>query len=347
TGGVAGFGTDGIVTGTVYLERNALLQFASGQIDSVSAGASLWLNGAGARVADAGASSTNSALVGLSKVAGDLILQNGATVVTSGDLTIGGTGRLVLDAPFMGGAGGSSLTVGGVLSNTSSSSNGLVVGNVFQFASDTVTAAGLVNTGRLSIFGNTTAQSTLNVTGGVAGFGSDGVLTGSVYLEHNALLQFASGQITTVNAGASLWLNGASARVADAGAASTSSALLGLTSVAGDLILQNGGTVATSGDLTVSGTGRLMLDVPFLGGVGRSSLTIGGVLTNNSADSNALAIGNAFLVSAATVSATGLVNTGTIQLLGSATAQASLDLSGAAQNSGTIFVNAGGVLTNP
>jgi len=347
TGGVAGFGTDGVVTGAIYLERNALLQFASGQIHMIGAGASLRLNGADARVADAGAASSNSALVGLSKVEGDLFLQNGATVTTSGDLTVGGAGRLVLDPNFLGGGGGSSLTVGGVLTNSSTDNNGLVIGNVFQFAGNTVSASGMVNTGRLSMFGSTTAQSTLSITGGVAGFGGDGSVTGSVFLEHNSLVQFAGGQIGKVDAGASLWLNGTSARVANAGSTSTSSALLGLTTVAGELILQNGGTIATSGDLTISGTGRLVLDAPFIGGVGRSNLAIGGVLTNESVNGNAVMIGNSFLVFDATVTATRLVNSGTIQLVGSATGHGVLSSTGSAENSGTIFVNAGGMLTDP
>ena len=40
--------------------------------------------------------------------------------------------------------------------------------------------------------------------------------TGTVFLENDALLEFKSGQITTVNG--ALWLDGANSRVADAGA---------------------------------------------------------------------------------------------------------------------------------
>ena len=56
----------------------------------------------------------------------------------------------------------------------------------------------------------------MNVANAAAGFGTKGVETGTVVLENDALLEFKSGQITTVNG--ELQLDGANARVADAGA---------------------------------------------------------------------------------------------------------------------------------
>ena len=55
----------------------------------------------------------------------------------------------------------------------------------------------------------------MNVANAVAGFGTAGTETGAVFLQNDALLEFKSGQITTVNG--ELWLDGAKSFVADAG----------------------------------------------------------------------------------------------------------------------------------
>ena len=65
--------------------------------------------------------------------------------------------------------------------------------------------------------------------------------TGEVFLENDALLEFKSGQIATVNG--TLWLDGAKPFVADAGKLTSNSALTGLTGVAGNFWLENGATV--------------------------------------------------------------------------------------------------------
>ena len=67
--------------------------------------------------------------------------------------------------------------------------------------------------------------------------------TGSVFLENDALLEFKSGQITTIDG--ELSLDGANARVADAGTLGSNSALTGLTSVAGNFLLADGASVTT------------------------------------------------------------------------------------------------------
>ena len=121
---IAGFGTAGVETGTAVLQGDALLEFGGGgQISTING--EVQLVGANARIADAGTLATNSALIGLATVAGNLWLQNGASIgPTSGGLSITGTGRVALDAPFIGGgSGGSSLTIGGVLTNTSTDGN--------------------------------------------------------------------------------------------------------------------------------------------------------------------------------------------------------------------------------
>ncbi|MFO1161128.1 MAG: VWD domain-containing protein [Reyranellaceae bacterium] len=328
---VAGFGTAGVETGSVYLQRNALLQFASGQIATING--QLFLDGANARIAVAGATTTNSALVGLQAVVGDLQLLNGASVgATSGGLSILGTGRIGLDANYVGGAGGSSLTIGGVLTNTSTDVNALNIGNSGITSANTVTATGLANTGRINIVGGAAAQSTLNITN-AAGFGTAGVETGAVYLENNALLQFAGGQIGTING--SVWLNGANARIANSNSPSTNSTMLGLKTIAGDLILENGASVTPNGGLSIIGTGRVALDAPYIGGQGGSTLTIAGILTNASTDANGLSIGSSGITSGVTVTASELANTGQINLIGSSTAQATLRVTAGVASFGT------------
>ena len=60
---------------------------------------------------------------------------------------------------------------------------------------------GLSNTGQINIEGSATVQATLNVANAAAGFGTAGVETGKVFLQNDALLEFKSGQITTVDGG--------------------------------------------------------------------------------------------------------------------------------------------------
>ena len=117
-----------------------------------------------------------------------------------------------LDANNTGVSGGSSLTIGGKLTNSSNSVNGLDIGNTGITSADTLTVKG---TGGLSnpsgseinIEGNVTTQATLNAANAAAGFGTKGVETGTVFLQNDALLEFNSGQITTVDG--ELWLDGA------------------------------------------------------------------------------------------------------------------------------------------
>ena len=107
------------------------------------------------------------------------------------------------DFPFNNGGGGSSLNVGGTLTVNSTNNNALYIGNTNISAGDTVTAKALVSTGNIQIAGNGATQSALNITTGAAGFGTSGVATGSVSLNNNALLEFASGQIGTIEGGLS------------------------------------------------------------------------------------------------------------------------------------------------
>ena len=339
TTGLAGFGTQGVETGSVGLFGNALLEFASGQIGTIDG--VVQLDGPTARIADAGTLATNSALTGLNTVAGDLYLQNGNSVGVTGNLAITGFGRVDLDPFFFGGGGGSTLTVAGTLTNNSSDSNAILIGTNNISAGDTITAAALNNTGDISITGNGTIQSTLNITSGLAGFGTAGVETGSVFMGSNALLEFASGQIGTIDG--VVQLSGPTARIADAGSLATNSALTGLNTVAGDLYVLNGSSVGVTGNLAITGSGRVDLDPFFFGGGGGSTLAVAGTLTNNSADGNAFIIGTNNISAGDTVTAAALSNTGVIEIVGNGTIQSTLDITNGAAGFGTLGVETGSV----
>ncbi len=215
-----------------------------------------------------------------------------------------------------GGEGGTILNIGGTLTN----SDYLAIGNATLSASDKVTAGSLDNTGSIYLTGSAANQALLDVTGS-AGFGAAGVLSGYVQLAGDSAVEFAGGQITSLSG--SLLLNGSNAFVED-GSASSNNALTGLADIAGSLDLENKATVSTSGPL--SNDGALQLDL--FGGDGGSSLTVGetpGATLNNA---NLLSLGNSSLSSSDLVKASSLVNSnsGTIDLTGSATAQALLDI---------------------
>ena len=318
---------------------DALLEFAIGQIGTIDG--VVTLDGTSARIADAGTLATNSALTGLNTVAGYLYLENGNSVGVTGNLAITGGGRVDLDFYFLSGSGGSTLTVGGTLTNNSSDSNAILIGYSNISTGDTVTAAALSNTGEIAITGNGTIQSTLDITNGAAGFGTVGVETGSVGLFSDALLEFASGQIGTIDG--VVTLDGSNARIADAGTLATNSALTGLNTVAGYLYLENANSVGVTGNLAITGGGRVDLDSYFLSGSGGSTLTVGGTLTNNSTDGNAVLIGYANISTGDTVTAAALSNTGEIAITGNGTIQSTLDITNGAAGFGTVGVETGSV----
>ncbi len=322
----AGFGTAGTLSGSVIVHGGGLIEFASGQINTIAQGASLTLDGAGGFIADKGALTSNSALVGLGAVAGTFALDDGAVFASAAGLLNGGSITLdYIDPSYSYSnatyAGGSSLTIGGVLTN----SGALDVGNAGMTSGDAVKVAGLANTGKIVLVGNASAgaQSVLNDTG-AAGFGTAGVLTGAVAVNNGGMIEFASGQIATIANGASLLLNGSQAFVADAGALTSNSALAGLATVAGSLTLANGATVKTTGALAVAASKSIALDsygstyssaITFLGG---STLTVGGLLTNN----GALYIGSGSITSGDTLKSAGLANAGTLSITGGASSNA-------------------------
>jgi hypothetical protein len=263
----AGFGTAGVLSGYVTLAGDSAIEFASGQITSLTG--SLYLTGSDAFVEDSTALGSNSALTGLASIAAGVVLGlgNGASLSTTGSVT--NSGGLDIDE-YSG--GGVSLTVAGTLTNTGM----LLVDyeNGSLSSSNKVTADTLSNSGTIDIGGETTGRDVLDVTMGVAGFGTAGTLTGSVTLGENSAIEFASGQISTLAASAFLFLSGNDAFIEDSTAPGSNSALMGLASISAGagLDLQSGASVTTTGSLVNDGDVYLNYD---------STLSIGGTLTNN------------------------------------------------------------------
>ena len=92
TAGSAGFGAAGVLSGYVQLSGDSAIEFASGQITSLATSASLLLEGNEAFIEDSTALGSNSALRGLASIGGFLELENGASVSTTGSVTVFGGG---------------------------------------------------------------------------------------------------------------------------------------------------------------------------------------------------------------------------------------------------------------
>jgi hypothetical protein len=218
-----------------------------------------------------------------------------------------------LDVDDNGGAGGTILNIGGTLTNSGS----LTIGNSALSASDKATAAALDNTGtgKIELTGSSTNLALLDVTG-AAGFGVAGTLTGKVNLTGDSAIEFASGEITSLARHAQLHLNGNDAFIEDSADPGSNSALTELASIlfGATFDLENGASV-TTGALVNNGTINLDTNA----GDGGSSLTLTGALTNR----RNLTIGNTKL-------AASLDNKGSLDLIGSSTKQALLNVTGGA-----------------
>ena len=317
--GSAGFGAAGVLSGTVGLAGDSAIEFKSGQITSLAASAQLHLNGNDAFIEDATKLGSNSALAGLASIGAGAIfgLHNKAAVSTTGSLLNDGHIRLDVVA----GDGGSSLTLAGALTNSGSVS----IGNTTLSASDEVTAASLDNTGRIYLIGSSADQALLDVTTGSAGFGTAEVLSGNVQLVGDSAVEFKSGQITSLAAGAQLNLKGDAAFIEDSAATGSNSALTGLADIEGSLSLGGAASVSTTGALVNNGSIGV-------GGSGGATLTVAGTLTNTGSLS----------LSGASVTAKSFVNSGLVTL-GGFSATGALNVSGTLTNNGTI--SAGGTST--
>ncbi len=327
TAGSAGFGAAGVLSGIVDLAGDSAIEFASGQITSLARSAQLSLYGNSAFIEDSTALGSNSALTGLASIGAGaaLVLEDEASVSTTGALV--NDGDLFLDVYT--GDGGSSLTVGGTLTN----SHYVFIGYSPPLsAPDVVTAAAIDNTGVVQLMGSGANQALLDVTSS-AGFGAAGVLSGSsVNLFGDSAIEFASGQITSLAANAFLQLNGNDAFIEDSTALGSNSALTGLASIGSGAFfdLENGASVSTTGGLVNDHS--VLLDIN--GDAGGSSLTVAGALTS----SDYLGIGNSALSASDKLTVASLDNTGRIQLLGRGANFAALNVSGATTNNGSIQI---------
>src|SRR5579863_8319428 len=310
-------------SGTLNVSGMGLLEFGgTAGIATIASGAQINLSGPQAFVAAAGLGTTSdTALTGLATNAGQLQLQGGASLTTTGGLSNSG-GVYVNN----GGTGGSSLTIGGTLSN----SNFVEVGQ--GSLATTLTAQGLSNTGRIDIDGGSAAQAVLDIAAA-----APSTWSGTLNISGMGLFEFGgTAGITAIASNAQINLSGSQAFIAAAGLGTTTdTALTGLASNAGQLQLQGGASLTTTGGLTNSG-GVYVNN----GGTGGASLTIGGTLSS----SNFVEVGNSSL--ATTLSAQGLSNTGRIDIDGGSAAQAVLDIAAAAPStwSGTLNISGMGLL---
>jgi hypothetical protein len=287
----AGLGATNTLYGFVDLSANALLEFASGEIKTIASRSELSLSGPNAFVADRSATGSNSALTGLASNGGFLYLGNGALVSTTGAVT--NTGTISLDHNTD--DGGASLNVGGALTNYGTLSIGQA--NNTLTADSTVDATSLVNRGTIDIYGSATAEATLDVDS-VAGFGDAARLIDQVNLSGNSLLEFASGEITSIDAGSELSLSGPDAFIADKSATGSNSALTGLASNGGFLYLFNGASLRTG---NLANTADITLD-------GGSSLTVSGKLSNEGLGDLSIGEGEDTLSAATVVSVSSIAN---------------------------------------
>ena len=124
------------------------------------------LNGPKAYIEDKTATGSNSALTALNTLAfnADLLLQNGASVTTTSgtNLTIAASSAFVQAGLYLdtvNAQGGSTMTVGGTLTNNAQ----VEIGNTNLSSNDSVTTSGLVNNGYVQLEGSSTAQASLVV----------------------------------------------------------------------------------------------------------------------------------------------------------------------------------------
>jgi hypothetical protein len=165
-------------------------------------------------------------------VSAQLTLTNGGALTTTGGLNNGG-GLYVNN----GGTGGGSLTVGATLTN----SNFMQVGN--SGLATVVSAQGLSNTGRIDIDGGSTGQALLSIAAA-----APATWTGTLNVSGNGLLEFGGTTgIGAIGSNAQINLFGTQAFVAAAGLGTTSNtALTGLATNSGQLLLQSGAALTTT-----------------------------------------------------------------------------------------------------
>jgi fibronectin-binding autotransporter adhesin len=314
--GAAGFGTPGAVTGTVNLygddgaDANVLLEFGSGQITRIERGGSLSLRGPHTYVADAGQTTSNSALRGLSSI-GDsygtgLSMVDGVTVITTTDLVNGGTISVDYAGPYAV-IGGSSLTIGGTLSNV----GGFNLGAGGMTAAANANMNGLINTGNITLQGANTGHANLTVGGVAKNFG-----------------QVNIGSSTLLTAGSNIYEQDAGTTVV------TGTLTAGTIDLAGGTLEMASGGSLTGNLVFVGGGATLRLDASSF------SNTIGGFALSDH-------ILLPYLAYSASTQAVwqenGGATGGTLSLVQGATTVASLNLSGLYTSADFTLSNSGGV----
>ncbi len=299
----------------VSLFGHSLLEYGSGQVGTIASGVSLELDGPTAFLADASATTTNSALDSLAENDGTLRIINGASVGITGNFL--NTGALLLDGDAFSSEGGSALTVSGTLTNTGGINVGPPAGNLT--ANTTLIAGALAGTGSVGLFGGTN-QAMVDIAAA-----APATLAYGVTLLGNSLLEYGSGQIGTIASGVSLVVNGPTAFLADASATTTNSALDSLAENDGTLRIINGASVGITGNFLNAGV--LLLDGDSFSTEGASTLTVSGTLTNTGGINVGPPSGN--LTANTTLIAGALAGTGSVGLFGG-TNQAVVDIAAAA-----------------
>ena len=326
-------------TGALSMANQALLEFGSGSIQDVAAGAEIYLATSDGYIANQSSLSTNSALTGLAQIHGDFEEQYGAAVTVNNGLTV--YGSLNLDTQSNYGdtpAGGSSIKIGGALVN-----DGYVdIGNGFFGAllltsTTTITAGSLQNNGTINLSGNNSTTGSTKQADLIVTSAAPSQLTGTINLNGEALLEFASGSFSSIAAGAVLNINTPDGYVADQGATTSNSALTGLTANAGTLNLEYGNSVNLTGGFNNSGT----LDIDTASPSGWFN-TPAGVITGGSSfsavglveNSGAMNFGIGGVPQPTTIGFGGLQNdaSGSIKIIGAPTVETSVTVTGAAQS---------------
>jgi hypothetical protein len=161
--------------------------------------------------------------------------------------------------------------------------------------------------------------------------------TGSVRVDQSG----GGGSSLTIGGALILSGLGESLQIGNAGLTASSTVEATSLSNAGTIVLVGNG--AAHAELNIAGaltnTGDVLVDGPSVGS-GGSSLMVGGTLTNSGAGA-ILDIGNPALTASSTVTATGLSNSGTINLAGNTSVhanQATVTVNGQASNAGTINI---------
>ena len=242
-----------ILTGTIVVAGDALLEFASGSITTIASGSELEIN---------------------SGIAG-----GGQAQVTNLSALTDNSGSLLIDPSVpLYGNGGTSVTLSGTLTNSGT----LTIGNSqLNVAPSTLTVGGLDNTGAITLQGGT-ELATLDVLSA-----APSTLTGDVTVGSNSLLEYASGSITAIASGATLDVAGS---LALSGNTSSDTALSGLSSNAGVFGFSGNLTTNAGVNLVNSGTLSVYSGVLSLGGsltnsntisVIAGTLSVSGVVSNS------------------------------------------------------------------